>query len=188
MTPAKSVEELLDLLSAKGSDAFFGEQVSVLEHSLQCAYFAEQSRATPLAITAALLHDIGHLLPDLPQDMARPGTQGWHEEIAAAHLSPWFGDTVAEPVRLHVAAKRYLCATDPDYIARLSPASIESLKTQGGPMSREETSAFDASPHARLAVQLRRWDDEAKIPELKVPGLEHYLPMLRAALQDSVRE
>ena len=185
MTTARNVQDLLDLLTAKGSDAFFGEEVSVLDHSLQCAYFAERSHASPLAITAALLHDIGHLLPDLPQDSARPGREGWHEVIGAECLAYWFGEAVAEPVRLHVAAKRYLCATDPDYVSRLSPASIESLRIQGGPMSREELRAFDALPGARLAVQLRRWDDEAKVPELKVPGLEHYLPFLHEALSSS---
>jgi len=185
MTTARNVQDLLDLLSEQGHDAFFGEQVSVLDHSLQCAYFAERSRASPLAITAALLHDIGHLLPDLPKDSAQPGREGWHEEIGAECLSHWFGEAVAEPVRLHVAAKRYLCATDPDYVSRLSQASIESLQVQGGAMRPEEVRAFDALPGAELAVQLRRWDDEAKIPELKVPGLEHYLPMLREAIRDA---
>jgi len=186
MTTARNVQELLDLLFTRGHDAFFGEQVSVLDHSLQCAYFAEQSKASPTAIAAALLHDIGHLLPDLPKSIALPGRETWHEEIGAECLSHWFDEAVAGPVRLHVAAKRYLCATDPDYVSLLSPASIESLRLQGGPMSHEEVRAFDALPNAVLAAQLRRWDDEAKIPALKVPGLQHYLPILRAALQGPV--
>jgi [1-hydroxy-2-(trimethylamino)ethyl]phosphonate dioxygenase len=181
MTETRNIQELLDLLAAKGNEAYFGERVSILEHSLQCAYFAEQSHASPTAVAAALLHDIGHLLHDLPEDIAQQGKDGWHEEIAAAYLSQWFGEEVTAPVRMHVAAKRYLCATDSGYISQLSLASIESLNIQGGPMSHEEARAFDALPHAVLAVQLRRWDDQAKIPELKVPELQHYLPTLRVA-------
>jgi len=180
VTTTRDVQELLDLLAAKGNDAYFGERVSILEHSLQCAYFAEQSQANATAITAALLHDIGHLLHDLPEDIAQQEKDGWHEEIAAKYLSNWFGEEVTEPIRMHVAAKRYLCATDPSYTSQLSPASIESLNIQGGPMSGEEVEAFDALPYTTLAVQLRRWDDEAKIPALKVPGLQHYLPILCA--------
>lgn len=186
MTPTKDVQQLLDLLSAKGNDAYFGEEVSVLEHSLQCAHFAEQSHATPATITAALLHDVGHILHGLPEDIARYGKDGQHEEIAAAYLSQWFDEDVTETVRLHVAAKRYLCATDPSYISKLSPSSIESLQIQGSVMSREEANAFDALPNAKLAIQLRRWDEEAKIPAWKVPGLAHYLPILRAALRTPV--
>jgi gamma-butyrobetaine dioxygenase len=181
MTDSRNIQELLDLLSTRGTGAYFGERVSILEHSLQCAYFAEQSHAKPTAVAAALLHDIGHLLHDLPENIAEQGKDGGHEEIAAEYLSHWFGEEVIAPVRLHVAAKRYLCATDTSYMSQLSPASIESLNIQGGPMSREEVSEFGALPHATLAVQLRRWDDQAKIPEFRVPVLQHYLPALRAA-------
>jgi phosphonate degradation associated HDIG domain protein len=186
MTTQKDVQELLDILAAKGNDAYFGEQVSVLEHCLQCAHFAERSHASPSTIAAALLHDIGHILHDLPEDYARQGKDGWHEEIGAKYLSHWFDEAVTEPVRLHVAAKRYLCATDPSYISRLSDASIESMQVQGGIMSSEEASAFAALPNAALAVQLRFWDEEAKIIGLEVPGLPHYLPILHAALREPV--
>ncbi|GFZ96749.1 phosphonate degradation HD-domain oxygenase [Dyella caseinilytica] len=178
MAHAKHVDQLLDLLSKQGESAYFGEPVSVLEHCLQCAHFAEQSHASPSTIVAALLHDIGHVLHGLPEDIAQHGLDGAHEEVAATYLARWFGEDVTETVRLHVAAKRYLCATDSAYISRLSPASIESLQLQGGPMSNEEVAAFEALPNARVAVQLRRWDDEAKIPKLDVPGLAHYRPIL----------
>jgi [1-hydroxy-2-(trimethylamino)ethyl]phosphonate dioxygenase len=181
MTHAKHVDQLLDLLSAQGKEAYFGEPVSVLEHCLQCAHFAEQSHAGPAMITAALLHDIGHVLHGLPEDIAQHGLDGAHEDVAAAYLARWFGKDVTETVRLHVSAKRYLCATDPTYIARLSPSSIESLHIQGGPMSDEEVAAFEALPNASVAVQLRRWDDEAKIAGLPVPGLAHYRPVLLQA-------
>lgn len=184
MVTANNVEALLDLLAAQGREAYFGEHVSILEHSLQCAYFAEQAHASPQTMTAALLHDIGHMLHGLPEDIAQHGKDGAHEEVAASYLSIWFGADVTETVRLHVAAKRYLCATDPSYIAQLSPSSMESLAIQGGPMRDEELKTFGAMPNARLAVQLRRWDDQAKIPALKVPGLQHYAPILRVALRN----
>lgn len=186
MTATNNVQALLDLLAEKGNDAYFGEQVSILEHCLQCAYFAEQSQASSAVIAAALLHDVGHILHGLPEDIAQQGMDGQHEEVEAVYLSQWFDETVTEPVRLHVAAKRYLCATDPSYISQLSPSSIESLQIQGGPMGSEEASAFGASTNAKIAVQLRRWDDEAKIPELKVPGLQHYLPILSEVLRAPV--
>jgi [1-hydroxy-2-(trimethylamino)ethyl]phosphonate dioxygenase len=178
MTHAKNVDDLLELLSAQGKEAYFGEPVSVLEHCLQCAHFAEQSHASPSTIAAALLHDVGHMLHGLPEDIAEYGVDGAHEEVAARYLTKWFGEDVTETVRLHVAAKRYLCATDPTYIMQLSPASIESLQLQGGPMCDEEVAAFEALPNASVAVQLRRWDEQAKIPDLEVPGLEHYRPIL----------
>jgi [1-hydroxy-2-(trimethylamino)ethyl]phosphonate dioxygenase len=178
MAHEKAVDEILDLLAAQGKEAYFGEPVSVLEHCLQCAHYAEQSQASPAMIAAALLHDIGHVLHGLPEDIAQQGWDGAHEEVAAVYLARRFGEDVTETVRLHVAAKRYLCATDPSYFARLSPASVESLQLQGGVMSDEEVAAFEALPNARLAVQVRRWDDEAKIPQLEVPGLAHYRPVL----------
>lgn len=181
MTQAGHVDDLLDLLSAQGKNAYFGEPVSVLEHCLQCAHFAEQSHADPATIAAALLHDIGHMLHGLPEDIARHGMNGGHEEVAAAYLAKWYGTDVTETIRLHVDAKRYLCATDPTYGAQLSPASIESLRIQGGPMRQDEIVAFEALPNAGVAVQLRRWDDEAKIPQLGVPGLAHYRPVLLQA-------
>jgi [1-hydroxy-2-(trimethylamino)ethyl]phosphonate dioxygenase len=183
MATVTNVEELLGVLSTKGNEAYFGEQVSVLEHSLQCAYFAEQSQASAQTIAAALLHDIGHILHGLSEDLAQQGKDGRHEEVAATYLSQWFGDEVTETVRLHVAAKRYLCTTDRAYMSQLSPASLESLQVQGGPMGQEEVSAFGALPNARLAVQLRHWDDQAKIQGFKVPGLQHYVPILRAVLR-----
>lgn len=181
MSHAKNIDELLDLLSAQGKEAYFGEPLSILEHCLQCAHFATQSSASSATIAAALLHDIGHMLHGLPEDIAQHGWDGAHEDVAATFLAGVFGEDVTETVRLHVSAKRYLCATDPSYIARLSPASLESLQLQGGPMKREEVAAFEALPHASVAVQLRRWDDEAKIPALDVPGLAHYRAVLLQA-------
>ena len=97
------------------------------------------------------------------------------EDIGNALLKRWFGPEVTEPVRLHVAAKRYLCATRAGYLEALSPASVHSLGLQGGPMASEEVAAFEAQPYARDAVQVRIYDDLAKDPLMKTPDIEHFL-------------
>jgi phosphonate degradation associated HDIG domain protein len=176
------IDCLFTLFREKGNGAYFGEAVTETEHALQCAYLAEQSGAAPELITAALLHDVGHLLHGLPEDAAGRGINVRHEEGGAAWLERWFGPAVVDPIRLHVAAKRYLCAVEPAYHAGLSAASQQSLRLQGGPMSPEEVSRFEREPWSRAAIALRRWDDTAKVPGLAVPGLEHYRPCLEAVM------
>jgi [1-hydroxy-2-(trimethylamino)ethyl]phosphonate dioxygenase len=176
-----TIEELIDLLNTRGGSAYFGEPVSILEHSLQAAHSAEVAGAGPAAISAALLHDIGHMLHGHDEEIAHRGQDGMHEEVAAAYLDRWFGEEVTVPIRLHVPAKRFLCWKDRDYLARLSPASIESLGLQGGPMNDEQAAAFLRNPYANAAIALRQWDDEAKIPGLRVPDAGHYLSTLRVA-------
>jgi predicted HD phosphohydrolase len=129
-----------------------------------------------------LLHDIGHLLHDLPDDAPNQGVDDRHEAVGAAWLSRWFIPAVAEPVRLHVAAKRYLCAAEPAYFQQLSQPSRLSLELQGGPMSSGEQEQFRASPHFSAAVLLRRWDEAAKVPGMAMAGIDEYLPDLQAAL------
>jgi phosphonate degradation associated HDIG domain protein len=174
-------EELIHLLNARGGSAYFGEPVSILEHSLQAAHAAEMAGADAAAISAALLHDIGHMLHGLDEGIAQRGLDGMHEEIAATYLSRWFGEEVTMPIRLHVPAKRFLCWRDHAYLAQLSPSSIESLALQGGPMNDEQAAVFLRNPFAEAAIALRHWDDEAKIPGLSVPNAAYYLPTLRAA-------
>jgi phosphonate degradation associated HDIG domain protein len=176
------VDNLLDLLSTAGVEQYGKERVSQCEHALQCAFLAEQAGA-PTLVSAALLHDIGHLLYSAPDGRAQSGTDDRHEELGASHLLGAFGPAVAEPVRLHVAAKRYLCATDPVYFGRLSVASVRSLELQGGPFGAAEAAAFYATAYADDAIQIRLWDDAAKKPGLKTPSLEHYRPLLIAALR-----
>ena len=175
------VDGLIALFREKGNGAYFGEAVTETEHALQCAHLAEQSGAAAELIAAALLHDVGHLLHGLPEDIADRGQDGRHEDAGAAWLQRSFGPPVVYPVRLHVAAKRYLCAVEPDYRAGLSEASQRSLRLQGGPMSPEEVCRFEHEPWFRSAVAVRRWDDGAKVPGLVVPGLDHYRPCLEAA-------
>jgi phosphonate degradation associated HDIG domain protein len=164
------VEFLIDLLETRGDAAYLGEPVSQKEHALQCANFASREGAPACLVAAALLHDIGHLLPENGCD---------HEEKAAAWLAPHFGPDVTEPIRLHVMAKRYLCAVEPDYLARLSPASVESLALQGGPLSFEDAQAFEANAYCESAVHVRRWDELAKQPGLTVPDFAVYAPLLQ---------
>ncbi|WP_439576883.1 HD domain-containing protein, partial [Elioraea sp.] len=163
--------------------AHYGEGVSQRAHALQSAWLAEQAGAPAVLIAAALMHDIGHLLHGLPEDIAAHGIDGRHEEIGAAWAARHFLPVAAAPVHLHVAAKRYLVATEPDYAATLSPASARSLGLQGGPMSTEECRAFRALPGAADAVALRRWDDAAKVVGLATPPLSRWRPHLLAALR-----
>jgi phosphonate degradation associated HDIG domain protein len=169
-----TIDELLSIYGGRGAAAYFGEAVTVTEHSLQAAHFAQRSDAPDGLVIAALLHDIGHLIESVPQDIADWKTDGRHELVGSRCLASHFGPEVCEPVRLHVAAKRYLCATDPAYFGALSPASVVTLRLQGGPMSRAEADAFEAEPYFRDAVLLRQWDDQAKIAGLPTPDFAHY--------------
>lgn len=177
------VDEIFRVFNEYGSEQYLGERVSMTEHMLQSAYAAEQESAPPQLVAAALLHDYGHFIHEFPADAAEHGIDTHHEEVAHAFLSEHFGPEIAEPIRMHVAAKRYLCATDPSYLGELSPASVHSLLLQGGPYSPEEVAEFEQSPYARDAVRLRRYDDIGKVEGLETPGLEHFRPVLEAAMR-----
>lgn len=178
------VASIAALLEEKGSRRYGLASVSQLQHALQAALLAEQSGGDAALITAALLHDIGHMVHALGEDPAADGIDDRHEELGRAYLAALFGPEVTEPVRLHVAAKRYLCGTEADYSARLSPDSVRSLALQGGPMSADEAAAFDARPHAEAAVRLRRFDEAAKVERLPTPDVAHFLSYVRACLRD----
>lgn len=178
------IDRIISLFEEHGRGAYFDEQVTETEHALQCAHLAVQAGSTDEVVAAALLHDVGHLLHGMPEDIAERGTDGRHEAGGAAWLTARFGPAVVDPVRLHVAAKRYLCAVEPLYHDDLSAPSQLSLRLQGGPMSPDEVERFEAEPWFRSAVAVRRWDDAAKVPGLAVPGLDHYRPHLEAALSE----
>ncbi|MBA3945397.1 MAG: HD domain-containing protein [Herpetosiphonaceae bacterium] len=177
------INQIFAIFGATGDATYIGEPVSLSEHMLQTAYAAEQDWAGAALIAAALLHDFGHLIHDLPEDAAEHGIDTVHEQAGAEFLEPYFLSSVTEPTRLHVAAKRYLCAIDSVYLASLSPASILSLELQGGPFNEAEVRAFEALPYAQDAVQLRRYDDSAKEAGAWTPGLEHFQPYLEQALR-----
>ncbi|HNB27503.1 MAG TPA: metal-dependent phosphohydrolase [Alphaproteobacteria bacterium] len=177
-----ALDDIRAAFAKRGADSY-GEGVSQLEHALQCGACAERDGASPALITATLLHDIGHLLHDLPQDIADQGIDTEHESLGSAWLSQHFGPDVTEPVRLHVAAKRYLATVEKGYYELLSAASIQSLKLQGGLMSPEETRKYEAERFAADGIKLRRWDDEGKIVGARTPDLGHFEKFVTAALR-----
>jgi len=175
-------DDIFAIYNSRGSASYFGEPVSVTEHGLQTAFFAQEARASAALVLAALLHDIGHLVVDTPDDIAEWTDDAHHERIGAGWLSRRFGREVSEPVRLHVPAKRYLCATRPEYFGKLSPASVLTLELQGGLMTNTEIAAFEAEPFHGDAVRLREWDDRGKIAGLETPGLESYRELIETRL------
>jgi phosphonate degradation associated HDIG domain protein len=172
-------DEISGLFSRHGGGAYFGEAVTQLDHALQAAHFAAADEAPDELVIAALLHDVGHLLQATPDNLADWHTDARHEVEGGAWLAKRFSPEISEPVRLHVPAKRYLCATDPGYVAMLSEASIVTLKLQGGPMSAAEVAKFEAEPFHAQAVQVRRCDDRGKMAGLQTKGLEDYRALLQ---------
>ena len=163
-----------------GQALYGGEAITQLEHALQCAELARREGATAALIAAAFLHDLGHLMHQLGDDCAERGIDDRHEQSGALLVSRWFAPEVSEPVRLHVAAKRWLCQAEPGYQAGLSPASQRSLALQGGAFTAEEARAWIARPYAADGVALRRWDDRAKDPHAQVPDLDRVWPGIAA--------
>jgi [1-hydroxy-2-(trimethylamino)ethyl]phosphonate dioxygenase len=182
MSRTAVIDQIFASFRVRGDGAYLGEPVSITEHSLQAADAAERDGASPTLVAAALLHDYGHVIDELPEDSADHGVDTRHEDVAYAFLGEHFPPAVVEPVRMHVVAKRYLCAVRPDYRAQLSPASDLSLELQGGPCSSEEVAEFEASPYSGDAVRLRLYDDIGKIEGAETPDLEHFRPYLEAAL------
>jgi gamma-butyrobetaine dioxygenase len=179
VTAEDPVAVIADLFASEGAADYLGEPVSQAAHMLQAAALAEQAGARPALIAAALLHDVGHFTGTATgRDLMR-GTDNRHSDQGADWLAAWFGPDVTEPVRLHVDAKRYLCAAEPGYSDRLSAASVYTLGVQGGPMRPGEVAAFRASPYADDACQVRRWDDAAKDPAVAAPPLNHFTSLLR---------
>ena len=168
------IAAIAELFAGPGARDYLGEAVTIGEHMRQAGALAEAAGAAAPLVAAALLHDIGHL---------RSETDARHGRAGAQWLSQWFGPAVTVPVRLHVAAKRYLCATEPGYFALLSAESVRTLALQGGPMTAEQAAGFEVLPYARDALAVRRWDDEAKDPAATPPEFEHFEALLRALLK-----
>lgn len=176
---ALTFADIETLFHERGAQQYAGEPVTQLEHALQTAMLAEREGAGDELITAALLHDLGHLLHNLGATPSLQGVDDVHQYRAVPFLRGLFGDTVVDAIRLHVDAKRYLCATRPGYLAALSPDSGRSLALQGGVFSAAQAQAFIAQPGAEVAVRLRVWDDLAKTGGLQTPPLSHYLKLAR---------
>jgi phosphonate degradation associated HDIG domain protein len=158
-----------------GHIAYSGEPVTQLEHALQAAQQAEAEEAPIELVTAALLHDLGHMLNPQGDTPSARGIDDQHQYFAIPFLRPLFRPAVIEAIRLHVDAKRALCALEPEYYENLSEDSKRSLTLQGGVFSKDGLQAFLAKPHAQDAIRVRRWDDQAKVAGAVTPPLGHYL-------------
>lgn len=179
------IEQLADVFLRRGADSYLGEALSMSEHMYQCAMLAEHDGCGEALVAACLLHDIGHYSGEFDEDALGWAEDNRHDVTGGALLARSFPAAVSEPVRLHVAAKRYLCAVEPGYFERLSPASVHSLTLQGGPMSPAEAESFASRPHAQAAVRLRRYDEAAKRDDINAPGFEHWRPLLVRLLADT---
>lgn len=177
------IEEICAVYTREGRRRYGMESVSQLEHALQCATLAEEEGAPPSLICAALFHDIGHLLCEDDTAALEQGKDGRHEEHGARYLAQWFGEDVTEPVRLHVAAKRYLTARDRDYYGKLSQASRLTLELQGGPFDAEQGEVYLNTAGAEQALMVRRWDEKAKIVGFETPTLDYFESYMRASLR-----
>jgi gamma-butyrobetaine dioxygenase len=175
MTFPTTLDELFSLYEQKGHE-YYGENITQTEHGLQCAALARRDGATDALVVAALFHDVGHLVSGVQGSVGFDIEQedDDHEEIGARVLAPIFGPPVAQPVALHVTAKRWRCTIDPTYHAQLSATSQATLKAQGGLLSPEECARFEAHPGFESALALRSWDDTGKTPGLDVTALRDY--------------
>jgi phosphonate degradation associated HDIG domain protein len=180
------LDEITSLFNRRGAESYFGESVSMLEHSLQAAYAGQLEGAPAALVVAALLHDVGHLVDDVPDDILDWKTDARHEEVGSGWLAQRFGPEIYQPVRLHVPAKRYLCAVDASYFAQLSAASVRTLELQGGPMSGAEVATFELEPYFADAVRVRRWDDHGKVAGLVTPPLASYGSLISKCSRDRV--
>ena len=180
---ALGISEICMLFARKGGREYDGEGVTQLEHALQTAALAEADGALPPLVAASLLHDLGHMLNDQGETPTLRGVDDLHQFAALPFLRGTFGDDVLEPIRLHVDAKRYLCATRDGYYEALSADSKRSLVLQGGPYTPDDAAAFIARPFAVDAVKLRLWDDLAKAQGAATPPLAHFVPALEAVLR-----
>ncbi|RWB77789.1 MAG: HD domain-containing protein [Mesorhizobium sp.] len=182
------VEFIADIFERRGAESYLGEPVSMSEHMLQGAWLAEQDGAPEEQVAAALLHDIGHYTSEFGTYSPDDVEDKHHDEAGGEVLAPFFPPVIVECVRLHVSAKRYLCATDPTYFSKLSPASVHTLSLQGGPMSAEEVADFRSNPFHDEAVRVRIWDEGGKIADMKTRAFRDYVPLLERVVKKFAAE
>ena len=180
---ALSLTDIRSLFEQYGSLAYSGEPVTQLEHALQSGAQAEEAGADDELVVAAFLHDLGHLLNLQGDTPTERGIDDLHQYFALPFLRPVLSDAVLEPIRLHVDAKRCLCAVDDAYFGQLSADSVRSLELQGGIFSRREADAFLQKPYAEDALRLRKWDDRAKEQNRATPDLNHYLGLVEQVMR-----
>lgn len=179
LTPQNIVAFLGDIFERRGGEEYLGEPVTMAEHMLQGATIAQQNGQEEAIIVAALLHDIGHFTSEFGTFRMNDTHDRYHEEAGAIVLAEFFPPLIIDCVRYHVAAKRYLCATKPEYFDRLSDASIHSLNLQGGPFNSEEVAEFEKNPNLKEIIQVRYLDEAGKRDDMKTPGFSHFAPMVQ---------
>ena len=176
------ISDIFELFARHGSGRY-GEDLSLERHMLQSAALAQSLGAPGNVVVAALLHDIGYFLHADGEASVQEGRDIQHEALGAAWLSQAFDEDVTAPIAMHVDAKRYLCAVEPDYFDQLSHESRRSLVVQGGIMGEEEAAAFAKAPGFEAALILRRCDDGGKDVSMSTQDLEHYRGLLTAHLR-----
>jgi len=179
MTHDTIVAFIADIFARRGGEEYLGEPVTMAEHMLQGATIAQQNGQSEEIIVAALLHDIGHFTSEFGTFNMQDTQDRFHEDAGGEVLAPFFPKVITDCVRHHVAAKRYLCATKPEYFARLSPASVKSLALQGGPMDADEVAAFKAQPYLEQIIQVRYLDEAGKRDDMDTPGFSHFAAMVQ---------
>jgi phosphonate degradation associated HDIG domain protein len=179
-TSTLTIDDIFTIYAERADGAYGGERISQLEHALQCAALADEAGAGEHLVIAALLHDLGHLVHDLGSEPAARGVDDAHEHRGVRALAHLFAEDVLAPIRLHVDAKRYLCAVETDYFDTLSEVSVRSLQVQGGIFDEAGVAAFEQLDGWQDAVALRRWDEAAKVPDCQVPDMESYRQRLLA--------
>ena len=177
---------LEDLFERRGNEEYLGEPVTMAQHMLQGAKLAEQKGESDITIVATLLHDIGHFTSEFGMFNMSDTSDKFHENSGAEILKRFFPKLVTDCVQFHVAAKRYLCATDPSYMNRLSKASIHSLHLQGGPMNTTEIIEFGKNPYLNEILKVRLFDDAGKDPEMKTPPFSYYAPRVQHIVDQHV--
>ncbi|MFA3919515.1 (R)-1-hydroxy-2-trimethylaminoethylphosphonate oxygenase [Ruegeria hyattellae] len=178
---------LADIFDRRGGEEYLGEPVTMAEHMLQGATIAEQNGLPEDIIVATLLHDIGHFTSEFGTFSMGDTEDRYHEDAGAEVLAPFFPSVVTDCVLYHVAAKRYLCATKPEYFERLSEASIHSLNLQGGPMSAEEVAEFEQNPNLEKIIQVRYLDEAGKRDDMETPDFHHFAPMVQRIVDQHMR-
>ena len=182
-----NTENIVDFIGSiferRGGEEYLGEPVTMGQHMLQGATLAEQNEELDEIVVGALLHDIGHFTSEFGTFSMDDTEDRYHENAGAAVLEKFFPRVITDCCRYHVAAKRYLCATDSLYFNKLSDASVHSLNLQGGPMSEIEVKEFERNPNLKKILTVRLYDDAGKIPDMDTPSFWHFAPLVQKMVE-----
>ena len=184
VTKENIVDVIESIFEKYGADSYLGEPVTMAEHMLQTAKVAEESGGDKYDIIAGLLHDIGHYIHEFDEDCLAQGQDNFHEEAGGEMLERFFPDTVVDPVRFHVAAKRYLCTVEPSYYDELSEASIHSLNLQGGKMNDDEVAEMESNPNLKRIIFMRRSEEKGKELGKQIHDFAHYKPLIQEIVDE----